>query len=127
MDRSRNAPYSADGAAPVFQSSSCHLPVTKARSAGFTEPTGAGDLFAAMGAVVGFLLPGSAVYTLQHIGVIHGIADPFPAFAAAVEVLFSFSLPGHLQFVLLRISPDRFRGAKHHAGYIAEKAVSTSS
>ena len=110
-DQSRNIPYSADGADPAFQLSSYHLPVPKARSTGITVPTRAGDLFAAMDAVVGFFLPWCAVYTLQHIGVIHGIADPFPAFGAAVKMPFSFGFPGHLQFFLLRIAPDRLRSA----------------
>ena len=115
MARSRNAPYFAGGEVPIFRLSYGHLPVTKACSAGITKSVSTGDLLSAMDAIVGFLLPGRTVYTLKHIGVEHWIADPSAAFCTAVEVLLSFGLPCHLQFLLLRISPNRLGRAQRHS------------
>ena len=68
------------------------------------------------------VLPRRTVYALEHIRIVHDVADIAPAFLTMIEVLPTLGFPGNPKFFLSGICPDRFSGAENGTGQLTEKA-----
>ena len=104
-----------------------YLPVLQFRSALSAESIGDPTLYSAVGTVFRFVLPWCAIHTVQDIRIVHGIAHPFAAFVAEVELFSPLFLPRLIQFFLHIVTAVWSCRYHRHSGCIAEEPIPSSA